>query len=129
MGSFSYFNHSIVSFIVFVALPMLFLGWAFVRMFLEIRRLLRSTPRHHNTEELSPRKRRLIYIFSFMYATFAVLAMPYFFLRLWNDIHHWSSVDKRPSNSYIVAVRASVLLKALVSFINPASICVSNHVT
>ena len=55
--------YSVVTFVVFVAVPMIILGAAFVHMFIEIRRLMQSTPRHHCSTPFSHCKRRLTYIF------------------------------------------------------------------
>lgn len=107
--------YSMVTFIVFVALPMVLLGGAFLAMILEIRRLLHCIPGQHMIDTL-PRQRRVVYVFCSIYITFLVLAMPYFTLRLLTDIHYWKKDNKTIDKSLI---DYAILLKNLASAINP----------
>lgn len=109
--------YSAASFMIFLALPMIILGLLFTKMFFEIRRLLRCTPSHHFIE-LSPRQRRIIYIFCSMYMSFLVLAMPYFSLRLWIDICSWYR-DIEDTDTLVWIVRIAILFKNITSIVNP----------
>lgn len=108
--------YSLLTFIFFVALPMVLLGTAFVAMIAEIRRLLHCTPGQHMMIAQLPRQRRVLYIFCAIYVTFLVLAMPYFALRLANDIHYWRDDDMHIDKSLVYF---AILLKNLASAINP----------
>ena len=107
--------YSMVSFGIFLAIPMFLLAAAFLAMFFEIRRLLYCVPRHH-VVQVSSKQRRIIYVFCLMYVTFLVLAMPYFSLRLWIDIHYWMR-DNVQLNKTIMHL--TIIVKNLTSIVNP----------
>ena len=117
--------YSIFSFIVFLTIPMILLASAFIAMFCEIRRVMRYTPRHHvgRSSQVSSRERRVIYSFALMYSAFVVLAMPYFSLRLWIDIHAWSGNKIKLSNG---VVHSAVTFKYITSIVRPVLYTISS---
>ena len=110
--------YSVVSFIIFLAIPLILLAAAFFAMFFEIRRILRSTPPHHSEGlfEESVKQRRVIYVFGVMYLTFVILAMPYFYLRLLIDIYFWMGNEIFINKG---VAHWTIILKQLTSIINP----------
>lgn len=107
--------YSIVTFILFVTVPMILLGIAFYAMIHEIRRLMRCIPDHHKCDQL-PRKRRVIYIFCSIYVSYVVLAMPYFALRLSVDIQYWKVRQIKVCRPVVHFV---IVLKNVASIVNP----------
>lgn len=108
--------YSVVSFTIFLAVPMLALGVAFIMMFSEIRRiLLYKTPNHHMVRSAA-KQRRIIFVFGSMYLTFLVLAMPYFCFRLWVDINAWKGREIAFNYGFLQLVTT---LKNMTLIINP----------
>ena len=107
--------YSMISFALFLTIPMILLAVAFLAMFCEIRRLLRTTPGQYGIK-YSSRQRRVIYAFCLMYFTFVIFAMPYFSLRFWIDVCYWLGYDKQPN---INIVRLTIITKNITSIVNP----------
>jgi 7 transmembrane receptor (rhodopsin family). len=114
------FGYSIASFILYMLFPLAFMGIAFLAMFREIRKLLLRTPSTGQQTStpgvISWQQRRVIYIFSAMYACFLFLAIPYFSMRLYIDIRVWQKkkVDVTPEVLNILYI-----LKTTTSLCNP----------
>lgn len=119
--------YSVASFAIFLALPLSLLAAAYILMFLEIQRIVRFTPRHHQASRASinTKQRRVIYVFSLMYITFVILAMPYFTLRLLIDIHFWKygkDFDVSPLTvifTYLLNQIAPSIIAGLYAFTTP----------
>ena len=85
------FWFSLLSFVIFLALPMIFMATVFIAMTVEIQRINQNTPgralqtksKNLNEESCST------YVFGAMYLIFLMLAMPYYTLRLRNDIYNY----------------------------------------
>ena len=107
--------YSVVLFTIFFVIPFVLLAVAFFAMFLEIRRVVRSTPRHRLAGEML-KQRRVIFVFALMYLSFVFLAMPYFSLRLLVDVYFWTGKDIQFNR---VVVQLAILLKYLTSIISP----------
>lgn len=108
--------YSVVTFIVFLAIPIILIAAAYLAMIIEIRRLFLSVPRHHYEKVESAKQRRLIYVFCVMYLTFFLFVMPYFTLRLWIDINFWIGYKVQFDR---VIIHFVILIRYLTSFVNP----------
>ena len=109
--------YSVATFTIFLAIPTITLAVGYVKMFIEIRSVVkRTTVSHLEISSASSKKRRVIYVFSLMYLTFGILTMPYFSLRLWIDLHFWKTGEEIINGR--IAVRSMVLLRHLTSVIN-----------
>lgn len=88
--------YSVASFVVFMLIPFLLNGIAFISMFLEIRKLLLKTPsrRLQGATGVSSQQRRVIYIFGLMYLCFTTLVLPYFTLRLILDMQSYNKTHE-----------------------------------
>ena len=111
------FWFSLTSFLVFLAFPMILLAVAFTTMLVEVQRIVRTTPGLDGLSTVSIKERRAIYMFSLMYLTFLLLAMPYYTVRLWIDIYHYK-YGVEPACSATL-LRLIVALKYCTSFIRP----------
>lgn len=108
--------YSLASFAIFLAVPLSMLAVAYLKMFIEIRRIVRYTPRHHlELSSVSAKKRKVIYVFSLMYLTFVILAMPYFSLRLWIDVVFWKTGVELRINR--IVVHSTEVMKHLTAII------------
>ena len=112
------FWFSLTSFLLFLALPMILLAIAFMSMLIEILRIIRSTPGADRLGRVSSKEKRAIYMFSLMYVTFLLLAMPYYTVRLGIDIHHYR-YGVVPKILSPTMMRAVVGLKYSTSIIRP----------
>ena len=112
------FWFSLTSFLLFLALPMVLLALVFGMMLAEIQRIVRSTPGLESFGRVSSNERRAIYMFSLMYLTFLLLAMPYYTIRLWLDIHHYL-YQREPGGISASLMRVVVALKYFTSVIRP----------
>ena len=113
-------KYSLCSFIIFLAIPMWLLGVAFIAMFLEIRRLLQTTPNQamNTMSRISAKQRRVLYLFSLMYLCFLTLAMPYFTFRFYCDMKQmWDKPEEM--NKFMFTFNLIYTLKNLTSLINP----------
>ena len=78
---------STISIIVFMITPMIVLAVLFVRMFVEIRRILHQTPRMSFTSQTYYCQQFRVYnLFMAMFLTFACLTVPYYVVRLLIDL-------------------------------------------
>lgn len=107
--------YSLCSFILFLAIPMVLLAYAYVSMFREIRRLMLQLPGNH-VVEMAPKQRRVITIFCTMYVTIVILALPYFTLRLYIDVRAWLALPINISRSIVYL---AIVLQNLTSIVNP----------
>ena len=123
------FLFSLISFVVFLALPTILLAVIFFRMIVEIQRIVARTPgrtlhgcagRPSGASKLLAGERRSTYIYSLMYLSFVVLAMPYYALRLKNDIEIFMKMKiiHMPVSPFVS--RLVVSLKYSTSIIRPA---------
>ena len=110
--------YSVVSLIIFLVIPLILLAAAFFPMFVEIRRIIRSTPPHHSEGllEESVKQRRVIYAFGVMYLALVILAMPYFYLRIVIDIYFWMWNEIFINKG---VVQWTIIPKQLTSIIHP----------
>lgn len=112
-------NYTFTTFLIFFALPMIFLGAAFIRMFLEIKRLLNCPPDmnlNNNNRRISAKQRRVIYLFSSMYGCFLILTLPYYLLRSYIDfVRGWDDIGQK----YITGLNITYTLKNLTSITSP----------
>lgn len=113
-------SYSFATFLLFLVFPMIFLAAMYIRMFLEIKRLLNSPPdlRTKNRQHVLAKQRRVIYIYSVMYIFFLILTMPYYFLRSYIDLMNgWE--DQEVIESYLLGADITYLLKNLTSITSP----------
>ena len=116
------FWFSSISFLVFLATPMVLLLAAFGVMITEIQRIALSTPGRNmganRRYSLSSSERRSTYIYISMYATFLLLAMPYYSLRLKYDLEMYLTDDNKIEYSELLT-RFVVGAKYSTSVIRP----------
>ena len=114
------FWYSILSFLVFLATPMVLLLAAFGSMITEIQRITLNTPGRtvDRQDSLSLREKRCTYIYSVMFVTFLLLAMPYYSLRLKNDLEVYFTENHQADYSEVLA-RVVVASKYSTSVIRP----------
>lgn len=108
--------YSMILFIIFFAIPMFLLAIAYLQMFHEIRRIMRSPPGHNGVIKCLSKEVRVVIIFSLMYFVFLIVAMPYFSLRFWIDICSWRGYLFRIKFN---TIRVIVILKSISSILNP----------
>lgn len=110
--------YSVVTFILFLAMPTVFIASLFVSIFIKIRhimsRVIEST--QININKASKQQLRILYSFFVMFLCFSVLVMPYFSLRLLIDVQLW-----RQEHIYINpnVYHFTFLLKNITSILNP----------
>ena len=112
------FWYSLISFVIFLALPMIYLAIAFIAMAVEIRRIVRNTPGRTLRQESGKCDSHSTYVFSAMYVSFLLLAMPYYSLRLRNDLHGYQNSACRDMHTSLVC-RFVVGVKYLTSVVRP----------
>ena len=113
--------YSITTFALFLAIPMILLGAAFIRMYFEIRRLIMNTPdpRMSGMSRVSRRQRRVFYVFGLMYTSFTLLALPYFSFRIMIDLNQWTHHDYLTTCFLTTCIYALYTLKISTSLVNP----------
>lgn len=110
--------YSIISFILFLALPTIVLGTIFINMFTRIRKIMSKI--EDSTQmtfyKASRKQLRILNSFFMMYLCFTVLVVPYFSLRLYIDVKMWTGegIHIHPS---VFAV--AYMCKNVTSILNP----------
>ena len=112
--------YSLVIFLFFLLLPMLFLGLALTAMFYEIRKILLKTKCLMVEKPLSvtAQQRRVLYMFACMYVCFSMFAMPYFTIRMLEDFQVWCSSQLTLQIVFTLKTAPSFANSILYSFFN-----------
>ena len=121
-------SYSICVFVIFLVIPLILLGIAFILMFLEIRKILHrpqpTTRKKKSTRNSYSKQRRVLYTFGLMYLFFNLITMPYFTLRFMYDLMNWiANIPDPPS----LAVMCIELLKETIAFVNPILYITTNR--
>jgi len=124
------FWFSSITFLIFLALPMVLLAAAFGTMISEIQRIALSTPGRNigvgkRGSALSLSEKRSTYIYGVMFLTFLLLTMPYYSLRLKNDIELYFT-DSHTAWYDVLLSRIVVACKYSTSIIRPAIYAVAS---
>ena len=86
-------GYSITSIVLFMLFPMVVLGIVFLRMFFEIRRILRNTPCLENcSKNYFYEQFRICNLFMIMFFIFVFLSVPFYAIRLLLDLQHLRTI-------------------------------------
>lgn len=120
--------YSVCVFVIFLVIPLILLGIAFVLMFLEIRKILYrpqpTTRKKKSTRNSYSKQRRVLYTFGLMYLFFNLITMPYFTLRFMVDLRNWIPNIPYPPSLGFMCIE---LLKETIAFVNPILYITTNR--
>ena len=120
--------YSICVFVIFLVIPLILLGIAFILMFLEIRKILYrpqpTTRKKKSTRNSYSKQRRVLYTFGLMYLFFNLITMPYFTLRFMVDLKNWIPNIPQPPPLGFMCIE---LLKETIAFVNPILYITTNR--
>ena len=120
--------YSVCVFVIFLVIPLILLGIAFVLMFLEIRKILYrpqpTTRKKKSTRNSYSKQRRVLYTFGLMYLFFNLITMPYFTLRFMVDLRNWIPNIPYPLSLDFMCIE---LLKETIAFVNPILYITTNR--
>ena len=119
--------YSVWSLFQFMIFPTFLLGWIFSSVFLEIRRLLITSPRHGRVQRnIIRQQRHASNVLLLMYASFTVFTVPYFTIRLVVDSNAWRQQEKLVYVHPLV-LEACYTMKVATSLTNPMLYTIYNR--